>query len=168
MILKLLGRIVRYPTMLVWLKSIWKLHQGFDIKDVGHGYYMVKFDSSEDRWEVMSRGPWMIFNHYLIVKTWSPDFIVEPNTIDTTLAWVWFPSLNMVYYNESFLLRVASTLGKLIKVDLTTLNVECDRFARVCIEVYLSKPMIGRFCIKVHWYYVEYESLHLLCGGCNH
>ncbi|KAG6793601.1 hypothetical protein POTOM_002816 [Populus tomentosa] len=29
-------------------------------------------------------------------------------------------------------------LGKLIKVDLHTLNVERGRFARICIEIYLD------------------------------
>lgn len=86
LIIKLLGKNISFPTLLIELKSIWRLSQGFDLQDVGHGYFMVKFDSTIDRWKVMSDGPWMIFDIYLIIKTWSPDFVAEADTVDSTLV----------------------------------------------------------------------------------
>ena len=67
LVIKLLGKHVSYPIMLAKLKLIWKLQHGFDLWDLGHGYLMVKFNSLEDRWKVMSGGPWKVFYHYLIV-----------------------------------------------------------------------------------------------------
>ncbi|KAG5052150.1 hypothetical protein JHK87_004348 [Glycine soja] len=55
------------------------------------------------------------------------------------LVWVRFLSLNMVYYDESFLMGLALVFGKPIKVDLNTLNAEYRRFARVYVEVNLNK-----------------------------
>ena len=75
LILKLLGKSVGFRLMQDRLKNIWKLNGGFELRDIGHGFYMVKFDVEEDRWKVISGGPWMVFDHYLTVRTWSPDFV---------------------------------------------------------------------------------------------
>ncbi|KAG5080448.1 hypothetical protein JHK86_004513 [Glycine max] len=64
------------------------------------------------------------------------------------LVWVRFLSLNMVYYDESFLMGLALVFGKPIKVDLNTLNAEYRRFARVYVEVNLNKSVVGRINIR--------------------
>lgn len=82
-----------------------------DIVDVGHGFYMVKFDVAADREKVIGGGPWMLFDHYLAVRPWVPDFISSEVTIDKTLVWIRFPSLGMEYYDESVLLALAKGGG---------------------------------------------------------
>jgi len=59
------------------------------------------------------------------------------------LVWICFPVLNLLYYDESILLALATTVGKPIKVDSNTKDVRQGRFACVCIEVDLKKPMVG-------------------------
>jgi len=49
---------------------------------------MVKFDVREDRDRVIGEGPWMIFDHYLAVRAWTPDFDPEEVSIDRTSLWV--------------------------------------------------------------------------------
>lgn len=66
-----------------------------------------------------------------------------------------------------FLLAMASTVGKPIKVDRNTLKVERGRFARICIEVDLTQPIVGKVWLKGHWYKLEYEGLHLICASCG-
>lgn len=78
---------------------------------------MVKFDMEADKAKVMEDGPWMIFYHYLTVQTWSLEFVSSTAKIDKTLVWVKFPSLNLVYYDESILLALATAIGKPIRVD---------------------------------------------------
>ncbi|KAG4921337.1 hypothetical protein JHK86_050150 [Glycine max] len=121
LVIQLLGKKISYPIMLSRLKLLWKLHQGYDLRDVGHVYFMVKY----------------------------------------TLVWIRFPSLKMVFSNESFLLRLASVLDTPITVDTNTLNAERGKFSRVCMEVNLNKLMVGKVNVRD-----EYESLHLLCGHC--
>nr|KYP44952.1 hypothetical protein KK1_033533 [Cajanus cajan] len=41
------------------------------------------------------------------------------------------------------------------------------RFARVCVEINLNEPVVGRFFLNGVWYTVEYEGLHLLCASCG-
>ncbi|KAJ6868371.1 hypothetical protein NC651_033443 [Populus alba x Populus x berolinensis] len=38
---------------------------------------MVKFDIKDHITKVITRGPWMIFDHYLAVCNWSSDFNLE-------------------------------------------------------------------------------------------
>lgn len=149
------------------LTRIWKLQGGFDIMDIDNGFYMVKFDLAEDREKVSSGGPWMIFDHYLAVTHWTPEFVSPAAKIERTLVWICFPGLNLVYYDESFLLAMASTVGKPIRMDTNTLKVERGRFARICVEIDLTQPVVGKVWLYDHWYNVTYEGLHIICTSCG-
>ncbi|RZB52617.1 Zeaxanthin epoxidase, chloroplastic [Glycine soja] len=58
-------------------------------------------------------------------------------------------------------------IGTPIKVDINTKYVKRGRFTRVCIEVDLTKPVMGRVWMKVYWYQVQYVGLHQICGICS-
>lgn len=49
LVVKLLGKSIGYNTMKDCLKKVWKIQGGYDIVDIDHEYYMVKFDLAEDR-----------------------------------------------------------------------------------------------------------------------
>jgi hypothetical protein len=51
-----------------------KLQGQFEIMDVDQGFYMVKFDMPSDREKIVMEGPWVVFDHYLAVSQWSPEF----------------------------------------------------------------------------------------------
>ena len=74
LVIKLLGKSMSYPMIKQKLKHLWRLLGGYDVMNVGNGYFLVKFDFQEDRMKVISEGPWMIQDHYLVVKQWSPNF----------------------------------------------------------------------------------------------
>lgn len=57
----------------------------------------------------------------------------------------------MLFFDESFILTVASGIGKPINVDLHTLRVARGRFARVCVEVDLNQPVVGKVGVNGHW-----------------
>jgi hypothetical protein len=83
------------------------------------------------------------------------------------MVWIRIPSLNLVYYDESLLWALASLVGTPVKVDLHTLNVARGRFARICVEVDLTKPVVGCVGINGEWYQVQYEGLHIICTQCG-
>ncbi|XP_057444958.1 uncharacterized protein LOC130737217 [Lotus japonicus] len=109
----------------------------------------------------------MIFDHYLAVSTWSIAFIAPEAKVTKTLAWIRIPGLNAAFYNESFLMSVARFIGKPIKVDFNTLSGERGKYARICVELDLSKPVFGRIMIEDYWYKIEYEGLHVICTKCG-
>lgn len=167
LVVKLLGKNLGYTTMKERLHKVWKTQGGFEIMDNDNGFFMVKFDQTADKDKVISEGPWMIFDHCLAVSHWSPEFASPNAKVERTVVWVRFPGLNLVYYDESFLLAMASAIGRPIRVDTNTLKVERGRFARVCVEVDLTAPVVGKIWVNGHWYKIQYEGLHLICTNCG-
>jgi hypothetical protein len=58
-------------------------------------------------------------------------------------------------------------MGSTVKVDKNTLMQERGKYARICVEVDLTKSLLAMFMIKGRKYNVEYEGLHLLCKTCG-
>ena len=100
------------------------------------------------------------------VRPWSRHFSVTEDNIDTTLVWILFPNLGMVYYDDSVLLTIALAMGTPLRVDMNTANLVRGRFTRVCIEIDLT-VLVGKFYLNGKWYNVEYEGLHILCASCG-
>ncbi|XP_020237468.1 uncharacterized protein LOC109816765 [Cajanus cajan] len=48
-----------------------------------------------------------------------------------------------------------------------TLNATRGRFARVCVEIDLDQPVVGKVWFQNNWFKIQYEGLHLLCGECG-
>ncbi|MCI02300.1 hypothetical protein A2U01_0023332, partial [Trifolium medium] len=167
LVVKLLGKNVGYNIMKDRLRNLWRLSGGFEIMDVDNGFYMVKCERLADREKIVSDGPWMLFDHYLAVARWTPDFASPHAKVEKTLVWIRFPGLNLVYYDESVLLGLASVVGTPVKVDTNTLKVERGRFARICVEIDLTLPVVGKVNVNGHWYKVQYEGLHIICGSCG-
>ncbi|XP_057426278.1 uncharacterized protein LOC130719683 [Lotus japonicus] len=166
-IVKLLGKHLGYNLMKQKLHALWKPQGAFDILDVDHGFYMVRFVSPEDREKVLQGRPWVIFNHYVAVSTWTPDFVATASAIHKTMVWIHFPGLNLAFYDESFLRAMATAVGKPVKVDTSTQTFSRGRYARVCVEIDLSLPVVGKVWFRDNWFRVEYEGLHIICDQCG-
>lgn len=69
----------------------------------------------------------------------------------------------MMYYEEDVLFALASSIGTPIKIDINTHLATLARFARLCIEVDLTKPLVAKFFLDDKWYLVEYEGIHTIC-----
>lgn len=93
LVIKLLGKSVGYNMMKEKLKKVWKPAGGFDILDVDNGFYMVKFDLETDREKALSDGPWMLYDHYLAVSRWTPEFVSPNAKVDRTTVWIRFPGI---------------------------------------------------------------------------
>lgn len=128
---------------------------------------MIQFDLEEDYLVVVTGGPWRVLGSILMVQAWSPTFDPLRDEIVTTPVWVRISNLPVNFYHRAILMGIAEGLGKPIRVDLTTLRVERARFARVCIEVNLKKPLKGSVMVNGEWYYVSYEGLNVICPSCG-
>ncbi|GMP33311.1 hypothetical protein CsSME_00006691 [Camellia sinensis var. sinensis] len=106
-------------------------------------------------------------DHYLTVRRWEPDFKPYEAGEVATALWVRFPQLPIEYYNEEVLFHIAKAIGKPLKIDLNIAMSTRGRYARVCVEVDLTKPLISRFAISKYTYIVEYENLHYFCFQCG-
>lgn len=55
-IVKLLGKTLGFFTMRDRLQVLWKPSGDIDLVDIGHGFFMVKFDVAVDREKAMGEG----------------------------------------------------------------------------------------------------------------
>ena len=110
----------------------------------------------------------MIQDCYLAVKRWTPCFNPCDPSFGRTLVWIRFICLNVLYYDVGVLRTIASAIGKPVKFDVMTHHVEKGNFAKVCVEMDLSLLVIREVWMEDHWHLVEFESLHLICGRCDH
>lgn len=66
-IIKLLGRKIDYNALWNKVCALWKPVKNFQLMDIENDYYLAKCESELDYNNVLSRGPWVIFGHYLTV-----------------------------------------------------------------------------------------------------
>ena len=73
LIVKLLGRIIGYTTLLNKINFLWRPKAMFEVIALDNGYFLV-FSSVNDYEFAKYGGPWMIFDHHLTVQPWRPNF----------------------------------------------------------------------------------------------
>lgn len=64
-------------------------------------------------------------------------------------------------------MSAAKLVGTPVRVDMNTLNAERGKFARICVELDLTKPVLGKLWFEGNWFKVVYEGLHIICGSCG-
>ncbi|CAI0444922.1 unnamed protein product [Linum tenue] len=83
------------------------------------------------------------------------------------VVWVQFPAFPVHFYHKDILFSLGNMLGREIKLDYHTLHQERAKFARIAVEVDLSKPLIPRVWLDGAWQYVEYENIPVVCFECG-
>ncbi|KAK2378486.1 zinc ion binding / nucleic acid binding protein [Trifolium repens] len=166
-IVKLLGRRIGYKALETRLKQMWVRKGVISIIDLGNDYYLVLFTHEDDKYAALMDGPWFIYDHYLTVKEWSPNFHPESDTIKEVAVWVRITGLPIEFYDSKILNFIGNRVGKTVKVDKNTLTQERGKYARLCVQVNLTEPLLAMFTIKGRKYNIEYEGLHMLCLTCG-
>ncbi|KAF7838834.1 hypothetical protein G2W53_007316 [Senna tora] len=151
----------------VKLYQLWAEKGILTIIDLSHDFFLVKFSSVEDYNRALMEGPWVIFDHYLSIRSWSPGFDPSMETIDKIAAWVRFLGIPLELFNENFLKKLGNKIGKNLKVDATTTMQTRGKYARVCMEIDLNLPLLSKFKVEGRKYFIEYESVHFICFGCG-
>ena len=150
------------------LKLKWALKGDFSLIDIGCDYYVTRFTNAEDYEHVLTQGPWMLGDNYLVIREWVPNFIPEEDCITRITAWVRIPRLCVEYFNKSFLLeKIGKKIGRVIRVDDTTANVERGPYTRLCVEVDLTKPLLSKFRLNGRIWCIQYEGRKMICFHCG-
>ncbi|KAI9119592.1 hypothetical protein K1719_009468 [Acacia pycnantha] len=165
-IIKLLGRSITYHVLLTKIQAMWHMKGSFHLIDMEGGFYMVTFDLAEDYTQVLTGGPWTIFEAYLTVQLWSVDF--EPYApISKVVAWLRIPGLSFRYYHKSTLRAIGTLLGEVIKIDYRTETRDRGKYARIAILLDLQKSLVPWIKVDGRTYGVEYEGLPTICFVCG-
>lgn len=164
---KLMGKRVNYRLIERKLRAEWVKNGTMSITDMADDFYMVKLSDMEDYRHALFEGPWKIADHYLIVQRWRPLFSLTATMAQKVAVWVRIPKLPVELCNEKFLSRVGATLGTMLKMDRTTSLYSRGKFARICVELDLDKPLVSHFSFCGMKLVLEYEGLHSICFRCG-
>ncbi|KAA8520194.1 hypothetical protein F0562_014450 [Nyssa sinensis] len=141
-------------------------------KKVGHqklSTHLNRLWSPKDFNKAIEGAPWLIDGHCIVFLPWVPNFKPSEVVITKAKVWVRLPELPVEFYNDLALSRIAEAIGiNLIKLDpFTARKLKC-KFARLCIEIDLNRPVVP--CIKLGqglWQTIQYEGLPVLCYQCG-
>ncbi|CAI0381637.1 unnamed protein product [Linum tenue] len=83
------------------------------------------------------------------------------------IVWVQLPALKVHFYHKEVLTMLGNLIGRTIRLDYHTLNLERAKFARIAVEVDLSKHLVPRIWLDDALQKVEYENLPTVCFECG-
>ncbi|KAG2248243.1 hypothetical protein Bca52824_087871 [Brassica carinata] len=138
------------------LRELWNPKGGMYVMDLPRQFFMVRFEKEDEYLAALTGGPWRAFGSYLMVRAWSPEFDPLRDDIVTMPVWIRLTNIPVNFYHRSILMGIAKGLGKPV-----------PRFARVCVEVNLAKPLKGTVLINGERYFVAYEGLAEICSKCR-
>ncbi|KAF7827992.1 LINE-type retrotransposon LIb DNA [Senna tora] len=166
LIIKLLGKTIGFQFLLRKVNQLWGRTGEVELVDLGNDYFLAKFDTYSDQDFALTGGPWIILDHYLIVRPWTTLFDPE-EPIQKLAAWVHLPDLPLELYDTKFLHTIRNFIGKVLRIDTNTMTQTRGKYARLCVELDLSKPLLSKYCVHGRQRRIEYEGLHLICFECG-
>ncbi|CAI0431003.1 unnamed protein product [Linum tenue] len=167
LVVRLLGSKVGFNTLCSRLRSQWRPVGTMEVLDLDHDCFLVKLDNEQDYFKALTDGPWTVFDHYLMVQQWTPQFKASDPLPKKMIVWVQLPALKIHFYHKEVLNSIGNLIGRTIKLDYHTLNQQRAKFARIAVEVDLSKPLVPRIYLDEEWQKVEYENLPAVCFECG-
>ena len=167
LIIKTFGRRMTFSFLVERIRKMWNPCGGMDCIDLGYDYYLVKFELMEDVDTILKGGPWFIGQQFLAIRQWEPGFKASKATLSSVAVWLRLPELPLEYYEPNALKKIGSAIGPVLRIDSHTVNWERGRFARLCVQVNLDKPLVRRIFIGKIEQSVLYEGINALCFSCG-
>ncbi|XP_059066210.1 uncharacterized protein LOC131857552 [Cryptomeria japonica] len=170
-----LGMRVSLQFLELWAQRTWEPVGEMEIMLLANNYFMVTFNCIADRNKVFEGGPYFHNKVGLFIKPWHAGFNPAEELPNHVPVWVRLPRLPVECCQEDVLLLLALLLGKPVGTLSQTLGKKVMTFARICVEINLSKPLpdaIDMCAGSYSWVQqLDYETLpfrYRLCREYGH
>ena len=140
-IVKVYSRTVGLNFIQARLLALWKPAGRLDCVDLGHGFFLTRLSLGEDYENVLRKGSWFIGDHFLSIRLWEPDFKPALASVSSIAVWIRLNELPIEYYNAEALQLIGKAIGNVLRVDTFTASKTKGRFARMCVQVDVDKPL---------------------------
>ena len=87
--------------------------------------------------------------------------------MSSIVVWVRLNELPIEYYNAEALQIIGNAISKVLRVDTFTASETRGRFARICVQVDVEKPLATVVMIGRLEQLICYERIHKMCFGCG-
>ncbi|XP_075665573.1 uncharacterized protein LOC142635270 [Castanea sativa] len=157
-----------------------------EVENIREGLATVKFSQEFKR---QIRTPWskalivkvygrMVgfnFIHNRLLALWKlargldcePDFRPATASVTSVAVWVRLNKLPIEYNNSKALLLIEKSIGNVLRVDTHTTTEARGRFARLCVQIDVEKPLIMALLIGKFEQRVCYEGVQKFCFSCG-
>lgn len=166
-IVKLVGRSVTFSYMQSKLNQLWKPEDRMDVVDLSHGFFLVRFYSKDDLNSVKRRGPWFLGDHFLSLRPWEPFFKPSSANISLVVVWIRLYELPIELYEAEVLRQIRESIGKVLRIDTHIAMEAKGKYARLCIQIDINKPLINTILIGQFEQFVNYEGIQKFCFSCG-
>ena len=167
LIVKVYGRGVSLSFLQSRLLSMWKPAGRLDCVDLEQGFFLTRFYLKKDYEATLQRGPGFIGEHFLSIRPWEPNFRSESANVTSVAVWIRLNGLPIKYYNSEALLQIGKSIGNVLRVDIHTANEAKGRFARLCVQIDMDKPLVTAVLIGRFEQSICYEGIQKLCFTCG-
>ena len=167
LIVKTFGRTIGFHYLSSRISAMWKPNGSMECIDLGFDFYLVKFSLAKDVDRVLKEGPWFIGQHFLATRQWETDFKASTATLSSVAVWIRLPELPIEYYDHDMPLKIGKVVGPVLRLDSNTAMGARVRFARLCVQVNLDKPLIKRVHTGKNVLSIQYEGINSLCFSCG-
>jgi len=135
------------------------------------GFFIVQFDSLDEYQKVLLQGPWFWGRAGLFITPWFPEFDANNMVVTKMPVWVRLPNLPLPYWHHLVLEDIGNLLGRFIKIDKDRQDKGLFTYARICVEIDLSKGLPDRLHLKHEshtWLQrLDYENTAFRCRFCQ-
>ena len=135
--------------------------------DLGHNYFLARFELHEELDHVLKDGLWFIGQDFLAIKSWEPEFKASTTNFSKVAIWIHLPELPIEFYNPVILKKMGFMIRPVLRIDGHTATNARGHFARLCVQVCLDKPLVKNIFIRKFRKPVVYEGIHSLCFSCG-
>ncbi|XP_062080776.1 uncharacterized protein LOC133785571 [Humulus lupulus] len=139
---------------------------------LSYGVFLIRFETIEDRDEVLNGGYIFLNKRPMVMKAWDPNTNFKKEDVRTVPIWIQISDLDLKYWGEKLLFKIVGQLGKPVQVDLVTKERNKLNFPRVLIEVSLKQDFPELIYFEDEYgcnvsVSVMYEWKPIVCGHCK-
>ena len=135
--------------------------------DLGKDFYSIRFSLKEDMDAMLKNGSWFFGGHFLSIRPWELFFKPASASVSSIAVWLWLHELPMELYELEVLKQVGEAIGKVLRIDSYTAMEARGRYARLCIQLDVTRPLIDTVLIGRFEQPMVYEGIHRLCFSCE-
>ncbi|XP_039146855.1 uncharacterized protein LOC120284118 [Dioscorea cayenensis subsp. rotundata] len=168
---KLFGKPPHFDQVKTNLLAKWSIFGEVTISNLPNGFLLIKCSSQKTMQHLLLDGPCSVNGLILQLSPWKPFF--EPTFAKLSIAAIWLQlhNLPVEFWEGETLETIVGQFGTLLKVDDFKSSLSRSKYARICVEIDLSKPLSRGFWIgdNLHQVFVVvlYEQLSTFCYTCG-
>ncbi|XP_074314433.1 uncharacterized protein LOC141649648 [Silene latifolia] len=154
-----------------FLRRVWKFHDIDTVSTLANGICVVRFKDDASKQTVLRSGPVFFYNKPLVVKDWTPDVKMVKTDMEVVPIWIRFYGLDLKFWGLA-LNKIASLVGKPVRLDTATHTKSFLGYARIMVEVSMGQdfPDVIEFLDEMdvcHRQIVHYEWKPVKCTECS-